>query len=347
MDCKILGELKESIISRETTEKVLEIVRRELKFLIKHNILITPSNYEKWFRVFCYLVENNKNLSDVEIFSLYENEIKDSVNLPDGQALEIRNRKEIADTLERIATAIDEKLVEAINTIYHHQENLDNQTSSIINEVKEPEVENKFKRILQELAILKSQNNNLISKLEEYHREITKLNTEIKIAKEEANIDFLTGLYNRRSFDRSLNDLIENFYERNYPFSLILLDIDDFKSVNDRYGHLVGDGVLKEISSVLKIFLRANTIVARTGGEEFGIILPGVVLENAVKVADRIKNIIENREMKIDKHIVKVTVSIGVTQIRQGDNLYSIYERVDRALYKAKNNGKNRVEFLE
>lgn len=76
MECKLLEELKKGVISKETAEKVLEIVRRELKFLIKHNILITPYNYEKFFIIFCHLVEKRKNLSDIEIFSIYENEAK-------------------------------------------------------------------------------------------------------------------------------------------------------------------------------------------------------------------------------------------------------------------------------
>lgn len=346
VNCKVIQELEKGVVSKETAQKILEIVRRELKFLIKHNILITPANYEKWFRVFCYIVENNKNLSDVEIFSLYEDKINETLNLTNGQALEIKNRKEITDTLEQIAQAIDEKLIEAINTMYNHQKNIDGQTTRIIEEAKEAKVEEKFRKILEEIYFLKKQNSQLINKLEEYHKEISKLNVEIKLAKEEANIDFLTSLYNRRSFDRSLNDLIENFYKNRYPFTLILLDVDNFKSINDKYGHLVGDRVLKEIASILRLFLRANTIIARTGGEEFGIILPGVTLENAIKVAERIRNIIENREIKIDKHTLKVTVSIGVTEVKQNDNIYSIYERVDKALYKAKNNGKNRVEFL-
>lgn len=159
-------------------------------------------------------------------------------------------------------------------------------------------------------------------------------------------MDFLTGLHNRRSFDRALGDLIRDFHERNYPFSLILMDIDDFKAINDKYGHLAGDAVLKEVASILKTFLRANTIIGRTGGEEFGIILPGVTIEKALGVAERIRSVIENREINTGKNILKVTASSGVTQVVEGDDINSIYERADRALYRAKNGGKNRVEFL-
>lgn len=346
MSCELEKKLEKGVISKETKEKVIEIIRRELKFLIKNNILITPSNYEKWFKVFCYIVENNKDIPEVEIFSLYEELVNDPVNLVDGQALEIKNRKEMADTLEKIADAIDRKLVEAIKTVNYHTKNIDSHTEAIRQEIEKSDSDYKFDRILDEIDTLKQQNYKLMEKLEEYHKEIVKLNTEIKIAKEEANVDFLTGLANRRSFDRSLKDLIRDFKERGYPFSIILIDIDNFKYINDTYGHPAGDEVLREIAAILKTFLRANTIIARTGGEEFGIIVPGVELENAVKIAQRIKNVIENREIKINDHIIKITASLGVTQVRKSDDLSSIYERADSALYKAKKDGKNKVEFI-
>ncbi|MCX7760237.1 MAG: GGDEF domain-containing protein [Hydrogenothermaceae bacterium] len=346
MECKLERELSQDVITKETTEKVLEIVRRELKFLIKHNILMTPRNFSNWFKVFCYLVENNKNLSDVEIFSLYEEYINDKINLTDGQVVNIPNRKEIADTLEKIAEAIDEKLIEAIGVIYFHQENIDTHTKNIQKNVEKLEAKDKFQKILEELSILRSQNESLMQKLEEYHKEITKLNTEIKIAKEEANGDFLTGLVNRRSFERSVKDLLKEVKEKDYTFSLIIMDIDNFKYVNDTYGHLAGDEVLKEIAMLLRIFLRANTIIGRLGGEEFGIILPNVNIENAVKVAERLRNAIENREIKFNNHIIKVTASFGVTETKKTDDYISLFERADKALYKAKNNGKNRIEII-
>lgn len=347
MECKLLKELEKEVISKETAEKVLEIARRELKFLVKHNILITPSNYEKFFKIFCYLAEKGKDISDTEVFSLYENEVENSVNLPDGYALEIENRKVLAENLERIATAIDQKLQEAIITINNHQVNIDTQTNNIIKEAKEADVEDKFRKILEELSVLRNQNNSLISKLEEYHREIINLNTELKIAKQEANMDFLTGLHNRRSFERALSDLIRDFYEMKYYFSFILVDIDDFKKINDKYGHTVGDIVLREVAYVFKAFLRANTIIARTGGEEFGIVLPGTTLEDALSVAERIRNILENREINLgNNNVIKITASFGVTQIKEGDDINSVYSRADKALYKAKNNGKNRVEHF-
>lgn len=343
MKCNLEEELNRDVVSREIIDKVVEIVRRELKFLIKNNILMTPVNYTNWFKVFCYIVENNKNLSDVQVFSLYEQLVDKKMNVPNGHAIGIVDRDKVADTLERIADAIDEKLLEAIETVYSHQENLTTHTDRIEKEAKELQVEDKFQIILNELNILKSQNKSLIEKLEHYHQEISKLNTEIKIAKEEASIDFLTGLVNRRSFERALNDLLKEVRDKDYTFSLIIFDIDDFKKVNDTYGHFVGDMVLKEVSTILRTFLRANTIIARIGGEEFGIILPNVEIENAIKVAQRIRNVIENREVKYNNHIIKFTASFGITQSKKDDEPVSIFDRADKALYKAKKEGKNLV----
>lgn len=345
MECNLLKELEQDVITKEVAEKVIEIVRREIKFLIKNNILITPSNYEKWFKVFCFIVENNKNLSDIEIFSLYEEHNLGKPNLLDGQALDIIHRKEVADSLEKIAEVIDEKLLEAIKLVYLHQDNIEVHTDLIKEELKDKEKEDKLLKILKEIYKLQNQNKKLIKKLEEYHKEITRLNVEIKIAKEEANIDFLTGLSNRRSFERSISDFLRDLKEKDYPFSLILVDIDNFKNINDTYGHPAGDVVLRELASIFKIFLRANTIIGRIGGEEFGIILPGVDLENASKVAERLRRIVQNRKITFSNKVINITASFGVTQAKKEDDVFSIYERADRALYKSKNNGKNRIEF--
>jgi len=160
-------------------------------------------------------------------------------------------------------------------------------------------------------------------------------------------LDFLTSLVNRRSFDRALNDLIKDFNEKKIPFTLILLDLDNFKQINDKFGHPAGDLVLKEVSNLLRTYLRANTIIGRLGGEEFGIILPNVTLENGKNVAERIRNVIENHEIKYDGKVIRISASLGVTQVKEGDTIDTLYRRADEALYQAKRDGKNKVIVAE
>jgi len=125
------------------------------------------------------------------------------------------------------------------------------------------------------------------------------------------------------------------------------LDLDNFKQINDKFGHPAGDLVLKEVSNLLRTYLRANTIIGRLGGEEFGIILPNVTLENGKNVAERIRNVIENHEIKYDGKVIRISASLGVTQVKEGDTIDTLYRRVDEALYQAKRDGKNKVIVAE
>lgn len=341
--CEIINKI-ESLgghLKEEELETLLEVIRRQIKFMLKYNILMTPKNYERWFLVFCHLVESKESMTDKEIFNLYGRLYEKNFNIGKEEKFFEINIRETSDKLEKIADSIEEKLLDILNVAYLHKENIQKHE-----EITKKSDDEKFSKILQELEFIKNQNENLTEKLENYHKEIQKLNMELKIAKHDATIDFLTGIVNRRSFDRALEDLLKEVREKDYVFTLILLDIDNFKSVNDTYGHLAGDLVLKEISTVLRIFLRANTIIGRIGGEEFGIILPGVSLENGIKVAERIRSIIENREVKFEDRIIKFTASFGVTESKKEDTKESIYKRVDEALYIAKRNRKNRVAFL-
>ncbi|WP_051524423.1 GGDEF domain-containing protein [Sulfurihydrogenibium subterraneum] len=164
-----------------------------------------------------------------------------------------------------------------------------------------------------------------------------------KVAEEKAITDKLTGLFNRNIID----NLVEIEYERSKrtgkPISVILFDIDHFKKINDTYGHDKGDYVLKTVAQIARKTLRKSDYIIRWGGEEFLIILPETDLKGAITVAEKIRQNVENFYFK---DISKVTVSLGVTQIKKNENLENAIKRADQALYLAKNKGRNRVEFI-
>jgi len=161
-----------------------------------------------------------------------------------------------------------------------------------------------------------------------------------------ANFDPLTGLYNRQAILGKLHELINHAKRYKEDFSLSMLDIDHFKKVNDRYGHLTGDEVLEKIASLIYRNMRDTDIVGRYGGEEFIIILPQADSSAAMVVAERIRNIIENAEMKDSAgNVFAITVSLGLSIWEQGEDAYSLISRADEALYNAKENGRNRVEI--
>lgn len=148
-----------------------------------------------------------------------------------------------------------------------------------------------------------------------------------------SHTDSLTGLKNRRMIDKVFNEI------QNKKFSVILLDIDNFKKVNDDFGHLIGDEILIKISKLLKYNVNSNDIIGRWGGEEFIIICKNTNIEEAEKLALRLKNLIENENFKVSK----ITASFGITEAKNNQDLKDILADADKALYKAKENGKNQI----
>ncbi len=153
--------------------------------------------------------------------------------------------------------------------------------------------------------------------------------------------DPLTGAYNRRYFIRRIEEEVERVKRGGKSFSLIMMDLDHFKEVNDTYGHKIGDEVLRQLVNTVKERLRKIDLFARWGGEEFLILLPNTPLENAKHLAEEIRRRIEELSFPMD---IKITASFGVTEYRDGDSPDSLISRADDLMYKAKRLGRNRVE---
>lgn len=163
--------------------------------------------------------------------------------------------------------------------------------------------------------------------------------------KELAIRDGLTGLYNHQEFYFRLESEISYSKRHGHHLSLVMMDIDNFKGINDTYGHLVGDKVLKEVARILLEYVRSSDVVCRYGGEEFTVILPETDTKEALETADRIKRKIEEFRITDEKgKIIYVTVSIGVaTYPKDGTTSRLLLNNADHALYAAKLKGKNRV----
>ncbi len=163
--------------------------------------------------------------------------------------------------------------------------------------------------------------------------------------KAQAVTDSLTGLYNRRYFEEYLKKEVRRALRQKQPFSIIGLDLDHLKEINDKYGHAYGDLAIKTVASVLKNNARAIDTAARMGGEEFNVILPGVESEGAMVAAERIRKALEDEELDTIGHI---TASIGVaTFLEHSDNIEDILELTDQAMYSSKRNGRNRVTLAK
>lgn len=170
---------------------------------------------------------------------------------------------------------------------------------------------------------------------------------------EHATLDALTGYNNRHQFEKRLKETTAHAKRQNQPLCCIMSDIDFFKKVNDTYGHAVGDCVLKTVAKTIKKELRESDIASRYGGEEFIFLLPQTKLDEAIIVANRLKEAVEKKKINIEEYKIKdtkeisVTVSIGVSEYKNEKDYEMLYKKADNALYKAKETGRNRVIIAE
>ena len=166
-----------------------------------------------------------------------------------------------------------------------------------------------------------------------------------RIVERQALVDGVTGIANRRQCEKLLTAEVARAERLGTPFTLVLADLDDFKAVNDRHGHIVGDDVLRGFASALRATIRDTDHAGRWGGEEFLILLPGADAAGGAQLADRVRAALAGRTFLAREGLVTVTCSIGVAEHRPGNDVRELVASADRALYRAKREGKNRVEL--
>lgn len=159
-----------------------------------------------------------------------------------------------------------------------------------------------------------------------------------------SNTDELTGLYNLRSFTTISNNEYSRFKRKGHTYSVLMIDIDFFKSINDTYGHAIGDLAIQHLATLCKENIRSHDVMARVGGEEFCIMLPDTTKDSAYMIAEKLRNQLNNDPLIVADKAIVSTISIGVAESDIDDKLHKdIINRADEALYEAKNNGRNCV----
>ena len=196
-----------------------------------------------------------------------------------------------------------------------------------------------FRQLIDIHKRLETRAEKLAKENEQFKTELVNMVRSLELA---SRIDGMTGLANRRDIMEKIEREATRSHRHQHPFTILLIDIDDFKDVNDRHGYNSGDDVLVEVSRVLRSCVRNEDVCARWGGEEFLMLLPETSAESSLIVANKVLEAVGMTEFKANKPGIRITVSIGICENDPAQSVYNCISRVDQALQMAKKGGKNR-----
>jgi diguanylate cyclase len=330
----------------ERTMAFCEIALGQIKALRQ---AATPRNYEIWYsyatgyqpslnQKINETLQQTGTLSETDLEQIYETylsptRLTERIDKVGSQVMgEIEQVMAMIDAAAGSATSYTESLADMSEKLGNSKdrEGLRTIVESLVQTAKEMEVSNQ----------------KLEERLNASKQEIDQLQENLEVVRTESLTDPLTQLANRKFFDTTIAQAIEDARAKNEPLSLLMTDIDHFKNFNDSFGHLTGDQVLRLVAMSVKQNVKGQDTAARYGGEEFGIILPNTVLRSAITVADHIRRAVMTKELmkrSTGEHLGRVTISIGVATWHKNDTVQSLIERTDSCLYAAKRHGRNRV----
>jgi len=308
-----------------------------------------PRNYEIWY---VYATGYNPTLNKIINETLTRNGKLTELDLEqiyDTYLSQVRNSDRIDKVGARVVNEIDDittLIGEALGTSETYGKNLDNAATRLAHVTDAQSLKAIIETLVRSTREMQDTNKALEARLVVSKQEISNLQHSLEAIRAESMTDPLTALGNRKYFDRALAEAVKAARERGEPLSMMLFDIDYFKSFNDNYGHLTGDQVLRLVAMTLKQNIKGQDITARYGGEEFAVVLPNTALRQALTVADNIRRAVMSKELKkksTGEILGRVTISAGVAVLSPRDDADSLIERADACLYAAKRNGRNRV----
>jgi diguanylate cyclase len=308
-----------------------------------------PRNYEIWY-VYAtgYNAQLNKIINETLARSGKLTEA-DLEQIYDTYLSHIKTTDRIDKVGSRVIGEIDDVmglLTAALGMSASYNASLDSATEQLSGAKSRDQVKAIVQSLVKSTHEMRETNRALEDRLTLSKNEISNLQQGLEAIRAESLTDPLTGLGNRKYFDRMIEMEVQNAQAAGEPLSLLMFDIDHFKSFNDSYGHLTGDQVLRLVGMSLKQTIKGQDITARYGGEEFAVVLPNTALRQALTVADHIRRAVMAKELKkksTGEILGRVTISVGVSMLKPGDDTDSLIERADACLYAAKRNGRNRV----
>ena len=308
-----------------------------------------PRNYEIWYayatgyhpslnQKINETLQAHGNLSDADLEAIYETYLA-----PARLSDRIGNvGSKVMDEIEQVMAMIDA----AAGSANSYTESLADMTEKLGQSKDREGLRAIVEGLVQTAKEMEVSNQKLEARLNASKAEINELQVNLEAVRTESLTDPLTQLANRKFFDVTVEAAIAEARDRNEALSLMMTDIDHFKTFNDSFGHLTGDQVLRLVAMSVKQNVKGQDTAARYGGEEFAVVLPNTVLRSAITVADHIRRAVMTKDLmkrSTGEHLGRVTVSIGVATLHKNDTPQTLIERADACLYAAKRHGRNRV----
>ncbi len=332
----------------DASPKAAEYLRQALPLMSKNKVATNPINYAIWYE---YVSGENQALVSavnnlIEKKKEFNNDINDNLYRKYIFDDSVDSLEKIQKNLTKLLSNTMDSVDEANKKASSAENSFKTSSQKLEDAVDVGDISNILSNIILETRELASTSTLLKRRLHETNSEVDALKQELEKTRVSATTDSLTGLLNRGAFDQQLGDILKQNESEPQLVSLLFLDLDHFKKINDNFGHLVGDKVIRYAAALLKQHTSENHLCARYGGEEMAVIMPDTSRQRAVFVAEKIRESLSRSKLQRKESgetIGQVTISIGVAQLKQGDNFDSLVSRADKALYIAKEKGRNRV----
>jgi diguanylate cyclase len=335
---------------KQSIDQAHEFATEAFARIKKENLPATPDIFELWFAY--YSGNNGEVVRSVDIMA------KENFEFTYERCIELHKRilntDRSRETLEKAEKIVGNTLTDVDDVFTSLKSNNKDfggsieEVSSKIAQTSDPdELKKLMTGMMSQTQKMMSENKMLENKLEKSSSTMQELKIEMESVRKEAFTDGLTGIANRKKFDEAIEIMMEESRSDNQTLSMIICDIDHFKSFNDTYGHQIGDQVLRLVARIFHDGVKGRDLPCRYGGEEFVILLPETDAEGAGKVADVLRNAVKSKEIRnraTGEILSSVTISLGVAELTDVEDSKEWIERADKALYRAKKMGRDRVE---
>ena len=332
---------------REDPKQAAELLKQAIPLMVERKIPTNPCNFALWY---AYVAERDHGLKkeldrDFSSSKSYFPEKSEELFFDYFVKPFISDNKDAQTAVVSLLNGLSSSALRTAEGAKDYGQALQQGLEKMQNESDPAKLEETLKGLLQETEAADDLNQTFYKELRSAKEEIESLKRQLKDSEQNAFVDSLTKIGNRRSFDRALEGAMAMPGAR--PL-LLLIDLDFFKKCNDTYGHLTGDRILAALGKLLQTFGADHIQVARYGGEEFAAVLSKGTIEQALNLAESIREKVTKVKIKQQDRIIDgISASIGVAQLRPGETKESLIQRVDKALYRAKGNGRNQVQSAE